>query len=142
MVRRNWFLRKYGKGKEWFYDLVLKPFAVGGLLFVHVLTSRVKMPVVDKRCHLFMQAVSNINQYCGDRHLLNWFQTTKWGVYMKLFGPDNGYIARDFLIMEEFVRLKHDAEVKGERFPDAKTDEYVRREIIAKKYDRLKVKHG
>lgn len=137
--RRNNFLTETGhKLFEWFHDLILKPFAVGILLFLQILFNRLGIPIVDKRCHLLQQAAENVSDYMGDKGLTRWFMTAYWSVFCYVFGCDNGYIARHFLIMEEYAELKRRAEKKGEEFPNGKTKDYVERELLKKGLDKLR----
>ena len=42
-----------------------------------------------------------------------------------------------FLVLEEYVGLKAEAEKGGEVFPNGKTDEYIEREVIKKGFGEL-----
>jgi len=130
-------IRKSGRLKELFYDLFCKPVGMGVLLFVDILLKRMGIPVVDKRCHLLLRAQVNVGDFLGDKGLTRWFIKTSITVFVRLFGPDNGYISRYFLVMEEYVSLKLEAEKRGEVFPNGKTDDYVEREIIKKGFGKV-----
>lgn len=137
MTRNNPILKKKSKLLELVYDVFCKPLIVMLLLFLHILLKRMGIPLVDKRCQLLVFASRNVADFLGDKGLTRWFIETSIMVFLRVFGSDNGYISRYFLVMEEYVVLKLEAEKEGELFPNGKTSEYVEREVIKRGFGKI-----